>query len=65
MQRDYLQGIAKERRRIKTLLELDLLLLEKATPEELVERAIQLIDKEPLLLDEGCDCTTCDCSSSD
>lgn len=65
MQRDYLQGIAKERRRIKTLLEMDILLQEKATAKELVERAIQLIDNEPLLLDEGCDCTTCDCSSSD
>ena len=65
MQRDYLQGIAKERQRIKTLLELDLLLLTKATPKELVERAIQLIDNEPLLLDEGCDCTSCSCSESD
>lgn len=40
----YLQGRADERRRIRGLLSLDLLLLSSESPEELVKRALQMID---------------------
>ena len=40
----YLQGRADERRRVRGLLEIDLLLLSTQSPEELVKRALQMID---------------------
>lgn len=62
MNEDYLQGRKDERARIKTLLELDLLLLEQQTPKQLVQRAVEMIDNKPLELEEGCGCTSCSCS---
>jgi len=53
---EYLQGRADERRKIKGLLELDLLLLEVDTPKELVQRAIDMIDNEPIEIQESASC---------
>jgi len=50
--KSYLQGRADERRRIKGLLELDLLMLDAESPKELVARAVQLIENEPLESDD-------------
>lgn len=40
----YLRGRADERRRIRGVISLDLLLLSSESPEELVKRALQMID---------------------
>lgn len=48
----YLQGIADERRRIRGLLEIDLLLLSSENPAELVKRALQMIDNPNLQIDD-------------
>jgi len=48
----YLQGIADERRRIRGLLEIDLLLLSSENPAELVQRALQMIDNPNLQISE-------------
>ena len=44
----YQQGREDERRRIVGLLSIDLLLLETQNPEELVKRALQLIENPNL-----------------
>ena len=48
----YLDGRKDERRRILGLLHLDLMLLDKKSPESFVERATQLIENEPLESDD-------------
>lgn len=44
LQESYLRGRQDERARAKTLLEIDLLLLDASSPKEFVARAVQLID---------------------
>jgi hypothetical protein len=42
----YQQGVQDEKRRILTLLMLDLLLLKMNSPEQFVKRAVQMIEQE-------------------
>lgn len=44
LQESYLRGRQDERARAKTLLEIDLLLLDASSPKEFVARAVQLIE---------------------
>lgn len=45
LQETYLRGRQDERARVKTLLEMDLLLLEASSPKNFIARAVQLIDR--------------------
>jgi hypothetical protein len=44
----YLQGKEDMRRRIRGVIQLDLLLLQSQSPEEFVKRALQMIDNPDL-----------------